>query len=109
MVGEVPPSGWLGDYQGFLIYPKSQCVAYNAEGTQYQLFRDMGLGPNSASAQLARTYKGEKVSWYLRTLDPQDGCRAFVNADPGIGYPVDMVIGGFNPYGTKGLVPGFSI
>ena len=104
-----PDRGWSGDPDGFMIGPKASIPIYNAEGSQYQLFSDMGITEkNSADSRLARTYKGTKVSWFLRSIDPEFAYFAFVNGEENT-YVMDGILGGFSNYAQKGLVPGFSI
>lgn len=42
----------------------------NAEGKQYQLFRELAVGPRGSNEALRRTFDGADCYWWLRTPSP---------------------------------------
>lgn len=83
---------------------ESYSAVTNAEGREYQLFRDMPSTPNGYNASvLIKTYQGDRTFWWERSpCSRYDSQFRFV-AD--VGYPY----GGFAAANKEGVVPGFCL
>lgn len=77
--------------------------SYNAEGFEYQLFRDMAVDSSNANDILVKNYQNSPFPWWGRSPDPSDSVRfKYVSSDG-------------NPYycgnagSSIGVVPGFCL
>ena len=76
---------------------------FDAEGSEYKLFRDMGVSYLEANAILERSFEGEQIWWWMRSPNPYNsGYFSFVRAE---GAPHDATYAGAD----LGVIPGFCI
>lgn len=76
---------------------------FDAEGSEYKLFRDMGVSYLEANAILERSFEGEQIWWWMRSPNPYNsGYFSFVSAE---GAPHDATYAGAD----LGVIPGFCI
>lgn len=84
--------------------PESYEAVTNAEGSLYQLFRDMPSTPNGYNgSMLIKTYDGDRTFWWERSPCPRYDDQFRFVAD--VGYPY----GGHVATTSEGVVPGFCI
>lgn len=83
---------------------ESYSAVTNAEGREYQLFRDMPSTPNGYNASvLIKTYQGDRTFWWERSPCPRYDSQFRFVAD--VGYPY----GGFAATNEEGIVLGFCL
>nr|WP_272897972.1 DUF6273 domain-containing protein [Adlercreutzia mucosicola] len=75
----------------------------NAEGFEYQLFRDMAVDSSNANDILVKNYQNSPLGWWERSPHPNgSGIFLHVSSD---GHPS----GGDYASGSIGVVPGFCL
>ncbi len=90
--------GWFGDrhsYDGI----------FNAEGSEYLLYRNMAVVSTTSNDILVKTYNGEACYWWGRSPFP-DSPGSFLRVDS-LGHPSAIALGGAT--NSFGVAPGFCI
>ena len=77
---------------------------FNAEGSEYKLFRDMSVNPEGSNSILEKNLNSQSLYWWERSPYPNysDG---FENVHSG-GY---LYFGYYSPSSSEGVCPGFCI
>ena len=76
---------------------------FNAEGSQYELFREMGVKSSGNNSSLVKQYNGSAIEWWERSPDP-----CYSNRFMGV-TKAGNASGTDGPSRSYGVVPGFCI
>ncbi len=78
-------------------------AVFNAEGFEYQLFRDMAVDSSNANDILVKNYQNSPYFWWGRSPDPGDSAYFLIVSSDGYPYY------GNGAVYSRGVVPGFCL